>query len=257
MKQVRAGLATGQSTVACAGIATACFAAHVQWNDLCQTNPACILWLAQATSWQCSCHAQSGRCAWRPAQLAQTPAQTRPAYGWTLTSPDCVLLPFSRHVPWLPHADAAAAEGLQGLQARINEMRDTQGPAGAAAAGVGAGASSSGSGSSWSSSGSNQQQLPGGVWGGGAEDGESLDATASFSDAEDSEVSEALSRRIRQIATTTGEWGSSMDEEEMRQPLTGEVRLHDELSLLVQSCQLTSCLCCQRQPVACCAPLQP
>jgi uncharacterized cupin superfamily protein len=36
-------------------------------------------------------------------------------------------------------------------------------------------------------------------------------------------VSAALSRRIKQIATTTGEWGSSVDEEEMRQPLTGEV----------------------------------
>jgi hypothetical protein len=49
------------------------------------------------------------------------------------------------------------------------------------------------------------------------------DPTGSFSDADDSEVSAALSRRIKQIATTTGEWGSSMDEEEMRQPLTGEV----------------------------------
>jgi hypothetical protein len=48
-------------------------------------------------------------------------------------------------------------------------------------------------------------------------------ASGSFSDAEDSEVSAALSKRIKQIATTTGEWGSSMDEEEMRQPLSGEV----------------------------------
>jgi hypothetical protein len=36
-------------------------------------------------------------------------------------------------------------------------------------------------------------------------------------------VSAALGRRIKQIATTTGEWGSRVDEEEMRQPLTGEV----------------------------------
>jgi hypothetical protein len=61
---------------------------------------------------------------------------------------------------------------------------------------------------------------------------DSLDATGSFSDAEDSEVSAALNRRISQIATTTGEWGSSMDEEEMRQPLVGEVSLRGERSWL-------------------------
>jgi hypothetical protein len=105
--------------------------------------------------------------------------------------------------------DVHAAEGLQDLQARINEMRDAQGPATAAA----------GSSSSWS----REQPLAGRGTAAAGDDADSLDATGSFSDAEDSEVSAALNRRISQIATTTGEWGSSMDEEEMGQPLTGEV----------------------------------
>lgn len=111
--------------------------------------------------------------------------------------------------------ETSTAEGLQGLQARINELRDTQGPA---AAGV----SSS---SSWSSPGSLSQQIPGSRGADKPGFGSLDDSTASgsFSDAEDSEVSAALSKRIKQIATTTGEWGSSMDEEEMRQPLSGEV----------------------------------
>lgn len=127
------------------------------------------------------------------------------------------LAPLLTHTLTRPCTDASAAEGLQGLQARINELRDAEGPS---TAGAAAGASTS---SSWSSSSSLNQQIPGSR--SAADDADSLDATASFSDAEDSEVSAALSRRIKQIATTTGEWGSSMDEEEMRQPLTGEVRL--------------------------------
>lgn len=51
-----------------------------------------------------------------------------------------------------------------------------------------------------------------------------VSASGSLSDADDADVATALNQRIKQIATTTGEWGSSMDEEEMRQPLTGEVR---------------------------------
>lgn len=50
----------------------------------------------------------------------------------------------------------------------------------------------------------------------------SIDATGSFSDADDAELSAALGRRISQIATSTGSF-SSMDEEEERQPLTGPV----------------------------------
>jgi len=45
----------------------------------------------------------------------------------------------------------------------------------------------------------------------------------SFSDADDDELSSALGKRISQIATTSGSF-SSLDEEEQRQPLTGEVR---------------------------------
>jgi hypothetical protein len=119
------------------------------------------------------------------------------------------------------NTDNTTAEGLQGLQARINELRDAEGPS-PAAAGVG-------SSSSWGPSSSFDQQSPSSS----STDSTAADlyadydgfdnATGSFSDAEDSEVSAALSRRIKQIATTTGEWGSSVDEEEMRQPLTGEV----------------------------------
>uniref|UniRef100_A0A383VWH4 Uncharacterized protein n=1 Tax=Tetradesmus obliquus TaxID=3088 RepID=A0A383VWH4_TETOB len=52
----------------------------------------------------------------------------------------------------------------------------------------------------------------------------SLDAdpNKSFSDADDDELSAALGKRISQIATTSGSWSESMDEEAMRQPLTGE-----------------------------------
>jgi hypothetical protein len=50
----------------------------------------------------------------------------------------------------------------------------------------------------------------------------SSDATDSFSDVDDAELSAALGRRITQIATSTGSF-SSMDEEEQRQPLTGQV----------------------------------
>jgi len=127
----------------------------------------------------------------------------------------------------LNFADTSAAEGLQDLQARINQMKDSQGPSsGRAAAGVGAGTSSS-----WSTSAGLNQRLPDSI---SPREDESADPTSSFSDAEDSEVSAALSRRIKQIATTTGEWGSSMDEEEMRQPLSGEVSEFVDIEAAIQ-----------------------
>lgn len=57
----------------------------------------------------------------------------------------------------------------------------------------------------------------------GLGDSSTGEAVKSFSDADDDELSAALGQRIKQIATATGEWGSSMDEQEMRQPLSGEV----------------------------------
>ncbi|KAI8467626.1 MAG: hypothetical protein J3K34DRAFT_523609 [Monoraphidium minutum] len=48
------------------------------------------------------------------------------------------------------------------------------------------------------------------------------DVGRSFSDADDDELTWALNRRISEIATATGEWGGSADEEDARRPLTGE-----------------------------------
>jgi hypothetical protein len=138
--------------------------------------------------------------------------------------------------------ETSAAEGLQGLQARINKLRDTQGPA---AAGVGS------SSSSWSSPGSLGQQIPGSRGASDPDFGSQGDATGSFSDAEDSEVSAALSKRIKQIATTTGEWGSSMDEEEMPQPLSGEVSSASGAFLVTFS---TDCVVCAAVHVPCLHP---
>jgi hypothetical protein len=56
---------------------------------------------------------------------------------------------------------------------------------------------------------------------------DALPPTSSFSDADDDELSAALGKRVQQIATTTGEWGNSVEEEEMRQGLTGQVRKGD------------------------------
>ncbi|KIZ03911.1 hypothetical protein MNEG_4050 [Monoraphidium neglectum] len=56
-----------------------------------------------------------------------------------------------------------------------------------------------------------------------AADGDELDeAGRSFSSADDNELTFALNQRISQIAATTGDYGSSTDEADMRRPLTGE-----------------------------------
>jgi hypothetical protein len=66
-----------------------------------------------------------------------------------------------------------------------------------------------------------------------AADGDELDeAGRSFSSADDDELTFALNQRISQIAATTGDYGSSTDEADMRRPLTGEVRLAGTLLLL-------------------------
>jgi hypothetical protein len=90
------------------------------------------------------------------------------------------------------------------LSDRINQLRDS-------------GSSSSGGGSGGSITGSS---------GVGVGPSAAFDIGAperSFSDAEDDELSAALSQRVSQIASATGSW-SEADESEMRQPLTGEVR---------------------------------
>jgi hypothetical protein len=108
-------------------------------------------------------------------------------------------------------ADAGAAvtpESMRVLQDRVSQLRSgSPGPEAPEASGVGAG---SGSGST--SSGSPLASEAG-------------EAARSFSDADDDELTFALNRRISEIATATGEWGTDgLDEAEMRKPLTGEVR---------------------------------
>lgn len=106
---------------------------------------------------------------------------------------------------------ADGPDSLSILSDRINHMRDSPNPNG-------------------SSSSSNAATLdpdqPGNVlWGPSSNSSSSIDgidAAKSFSDADDDELSAALGKRISQIATTTGSWSDSM-EEDMRQPLTGEV----------------------------------
>jgi hypothetical protein len=114
------------------------------------------------------------------------------------------------------------------LSDRINRMRDSQSPSSSSGSGSGnsalldppeqqpLGSSSGGS----SSSGLN---LPG-FSSSSSSAGLDADPSKSFSDADDDELSAALGKRISQIATTSGSWSESMDEEDMRQPLTGEVR---------------------------------
>lgn len=114
------------------------------------------------------------------------------------------------------------------LSDRINQLRNTPTP----------GASSSSSSSSAvldpPSSSSGLAGIGNSALAGRGSSGSSSDdATKSFSDADDDELSAALGQRIKQIATTTGEWGSSMDEQEMRQPLTGEVSVQTAMG-----CQL-------------------
>lgn len=88
----------------------------------------------------------------------------------------------------------------------------------------------------------------------------------SFSDAEDDELSAALSQRVSQIASATGSW-SEADESEMRQPLTGEVRAAPPCSVeraQGETVPITNhtlgermtCLCCgPNYGLAACAPV--
>ncbi|GBF93357.1 hypothetical protein Rsub_06395 [Raphidocelis subcapitata] len=62
----------------------------------------------------------------------------------------------------------------------------------------------------------------GGGGGGGAAPEAAGAAARSFSEAPDGELASALGRRVSEIATATGEWGASVDEEAMRRPLSGE-----------------------------------
>ncbi|KAF6258579.1 hypothetical protein COO60DRAFT_1518042 [Scenedesmus sp. NREL 46B-D3] len=120
-----------------------------------------------------------------------------------------------------------APDALSILSDRINRIRDS--PSGSSRS------SSSGSAaiidppgqqpfSSDSSRGSSTRTSSGGLSLPGSSSGAGLDAdpAKSFSDADDDELSAALGKRISQIATTSCSWSESMDEEAMRQPLTGE-----------------------------------
>lgn len=136
------------------------------------------------------------------------------------------------------------AEGLDALQARINQMRDSQ-DSSSASAGPGSSSSSSSPLSSIDSPADLAAAAAAAAGIGGASDDDmqgaaGYETTGSFSDADDAEVSAALGRRISQIATTTGEWGSSMDEEEMRQPLTGQVRGEGVTGVRRRYCQVLS-----------------
>jgi len=115
-------------------------------------------------------------------------------------------------------------DSLRVLQDRLAQLRDggpsaSSGDSNAAAPGVGSSIRGSVRGSGGGSGGG----------GGSADDyaSEAAGAAArSFSEAGDDELKSALSRRISEIATATGEWGSTVDEEDMRKPLTGEVSGH-------------------------------
>lgn len=120
-----------------------------------------------------------------------------------------------------------SADSLDVLQARISALRDSQGSSPLSSRG----------GSSSSASSSATAEYDGFL---DADDALQPASMASFSDAEDADVAQALNARIRTIATTTGEWGSSQEEEEMRQPLSGEVR---RCSTGCTALELRRCVC--------------
>jgi hypothetical protein len=103
---------------------------------------------------------------------------------------------------------------MQSLSDRIKDLQQSSSTGSASSGGaavtdpIGSGGSSSSSINLGSSLG-NEDLLP--------------ESTRSFSDADDTELSAALGQRIRQIATSTGSYSDEVDEEEMRQPLTGPV----------------------------------
>jgi hypothetical protein len=101
-----------------------------------------------------------------------------------------------------PPEDEVSPESMKVLQDRLAQLRDG-GPAASASSAAAAGPSSGDQAS--------LNDAPGA-------------AGRSFSDSDDGELTSALNRRISEIATATGEWGASVDEEAMRRPLDGEVR---------------------------------
>jgi hypothetical protein len=120
---------------------------------------------------------------------------------------------------------ADAPDSMSILSDRINQIRDSPSPSSSS--------SSSSSGNAAvldppdqppfnSSSGASGLNSPG-FSSSSSSAGFDEDPAKSFSDADDDELSAALGKRISQIATTSGSWSESMEEEEMRQPLSGEV----------------------------------